>query len=324
MRRISDSPKGMMALMLVFLVSLTGCSRQDFYETAMAYERNAAGLVEARIEVDGRQIAYLHNETPRDGDTLVLLHGFAANKENWLRMAAHLTDSYNVYAIDLPGHGESDQDLDRDYSIEAQVGYVNQILDALDLGRIHMVGNSMGGAITALYAATYPDRVITATLLDPAGVFQYDSELVSLVLDGKNPLIVSEPGDFERLVDFALEQKPFVPWPIYSVMEDRALARQEINQRIFLQIRDSGYQPAFRDALSAITSPVLIVWGKQDRVIDYRNADVFAEHIDRSRKVLLDNVGHAPMIEVPDETAELVTDWIKTSAQEASSLAAQP
>lgn len=306
-------PTGFGMSILVIVVLLAGCSRQDLYDAAMAHERNAAGLVEASIDVDGRTIAYLHNATPRDGDTLVLVHGFAANKENWLRMAGHLTGTYNVYAIDLPGHGKSDRDLESDYSIKAQVGYMNAILDALGLDQVHMVGNSMGGAITALYAATYPDRIITATLLDPAGIFEFDSELVSRVLDGDNPLIVSKPGDFERLVDFALEQKPFVPWPIYSVMEEEALARKAINEYIFLQIRDSGYQPAFRNTLGSITAPVLVIWGKEDRVINYRNADVFAERIPRARKALLEDVGHAPMIEVPAKTARLVKDWIETS-----------
>ncbi|WP_148864312.1 alpha/beta fold hydrolase [Marinobacter fonticola] len=313
MHRLTLRFKGIVTL-LVLLVWLSGCSRQDLYDAAIAYERNAAGLVEASIVVDGRTIAYLHNKTPQEGRALVLLHGFAANKAHWLRMARYLTGTYNVYAIDLPGHGDSSQAPDGDYSIEAQTGYVNAILDALGLGQVHMVGNSMGGAITALYAARYPTHLDSATLLDPAGVLEYDSEFVSLVREGNNPLIVREPGDFERLVDFTLEQEPFVPWPIYSVMEDRALAREAINERIFLQIRDFGYQPAFRDALNSITAPVLIVWGKKDRVINYRNAEVFAERITRSRKVILDNVGHAPMIEVPEETAKLVADWIERSS----------
>lgn len=289
---------------------LTGCSRQALYDAAMEHERSAAGLVEADLEIAGRRIAYLKNEEPNSGADIVLLHGFGANKENWLRMAAELTDQYNVYAIDLPGHGASNQDLDRDYSIRAQTGYMKDILDALSLNQVNMVGNSMGGAITARFAATYPDRIITATLLDPAGVFEYDSELVDRVRNGENPLIVTQPGDFEKLVDFALEKKPFVPWPIYSVMEEKALANATINQHIFAQIRDSGYQPAFRQALETIRAPVLIVWGREDRVINVRNADVFDARIPRSKKIILDGIGHAPMVEVPERTAALVRDFI--------------
>ncbi|MAA67120.1 MAG: alpha/beta hydrolase [Alteromonadaceae bacterium] len=301
----------LLAILLIAAGLLSGCSRQEIYEAAMRYERSSAGLVPDTISVDGRTIAYLHNEDMHDGDTIVMLHGFAADKENWLRMAAELTDQYNVYAIDLPGHGASNKDLDRAYGISDQVGYVKDILDALQLSQVHMVGNSMGGAITALYAATYPDRIKTATLLDPAGIFEYDSELVGLVLKGENPLVVSKPGDFEKLVDFALEKKPFVPWPIYSVMEQKAIANHAINQHIFLEIRDSGYQPEFRDSIENIRAPVLIVWGKQDRVINYRNADVFSARIPHSQKVILDGVGHAPMIEVPEQTATMLRRFIE-------------
>ncbi|WP_203142876.1 alpha/beta fold hydrolase [Marinobacter mangrovi] len=297
--------------LLVSILLLSGCSREAIYDAMLAHERKAAGLLDAQIEVDDRTIAYLHNEYPVDGPTLVLLHGFAANKENWLRLSRELTDHYNVYAIDLPGHGASDKDLNRDYTIGAQAGYVKAILDALDLQRVHMVGNSMGGAITAQFAATYPDRVASATLLDPAGVMTYDSELVERVKAGDNPLIVEQPGDFEKLVDFALEQKPFVPWPIYSVMEDRALANRAIHHRIFEQIENSGYDTAFRDRLASIRAPVLIVWGRDDRVIDYRNADVFETRIPNARKVILDHVGHAPMIEVPEQTARLIRHFIE-------------
>lgn len=301
----------LIATLLLAAGLLSGCSRQEIYQAAMSYERSSAGLVSDTISIDGRTIAYLHNEEARDADTIVMLHGFAANKENWLRMAAELTDDYNVYAIDLPGHGGSNKDLDRAYSLNDQAGYVKQILDTLKLKQVHMVGNSMGGAITALYAATYPDRIKTAMLLDPAGILEYDSELVELVLKGENPLVVTQPGDFEKLVDFALEKKPFVPWPIYSVMEQKAIANEAINKHIFLAIRDSGYQPEFRDNIENIRAPVLIVWGKEDRVINYRNADVFSDRIPDSQKIILEGVGHAPMIEVPEQTARMLRRFIE-------------
>lgn len=300
-------------LALATLVLLSGCSRQSIYQSALAYERGSAGLEEASLEIDGLTISYLRNGPVAGADTLVMLHGFGANKDNWLRMAGYLTDDYNVYAFDLPGHGDSDKPLDIGYSIADQVGYVNAMLGELDLGPVHMMGNSMGGAITALYAATHPEQVRSAVLFDPAGVFVYESELVERVKAGDNPLIVRQPGDFQRLVDFALEKKPFVPWPIYSVMEERAIANRAVNERIFAAIRDSGYQPAFREALERITAPVLVIWGREDRITDPRNGAVFVERIPNARLELLDGVGHAPMIEVPEHSATLVRDFIATA-----------
>ncbi len=299
--------------LLISALFLSACSRHTLYENAISLERLSVGLEASTVQVDDMTIAYLSNSKPVEGDTVVLLHGFGANKDNWTRLALELTDEFNVYAVDLPGHGDSSKELDLGYRLEDQVEHLSKILAALDIDRSHMMGNSMGGAITALYAATYPEQVHTAVLFDPAGIFEYDSELVGMVLNGDNPLIPTKEGDFKRLVDFALEKKPFVPWPVYDVMEEKAIANREVNEVIFASIQDSGYTPEFREAITHIQAPVLVIWGKEDRVINYRNADIFVEKIPNARKVLMEGVGHAPMIEVPVDSAELFREFLADS-----------
>lgn len=296
--------------LLISTLLLSACSRHTLYDNAISWERSGAGLEKSTVQVDDMTIAYLSNTEVVDGETIVLIHGFGANKDNWTRLARELTDEFNVYAIDLPGHGDSSKALDLGYRFEDQVEHVSKILAALDITEAHMMGNSMGGAITALYAATYPEQVHSAVLFDPAGIFEYDSELVDLVMEGDNPLIPAREGDFKRLIDFALEKKPFVPWPIYDVMEEKAIANREVNEVIFAAIRDTGYEPDFRNAITGIEAPVLVVWGKEDRVINYRNAEVFVDRIPNARMVLLDDVGHAPMVEVPEESAQLFREFL--------------
>lgn len=299
--------------LLIGILLLSACSRQALYDSAISWERSGAGLEQSSIRVGNMTIAYLSNTQPVDGETIVLIHGFGANKDNWTRLARELTDEFNVYAIDLPGHGDSSKALDLGYRFEDQVSHLSKILAALDIGKTHMMGNSMGGAITALYAANYPDQVRSAVLFDPAGIFEYESELVDLVMEGDNPLIPAKKGDFKRLINFALEKKPFVPWPIYDVMEEKAIANRDVNEVIFEAIRDTGYEPDFREAITRIEAPVLVVWGMEDRVINYRNADVFVEQIPDARKVLLEGVGHAPMVEVPDESAQLFREFLAST-----------
>ncbi|WP_029654740.1 alpha/beta fold hydrolase [Marinobacter daepoensis] len=291
-------------LLLIITVLLSACSRQTIYEHAIGWERSGAGLEAAQITVGNLNIAYLRSKEPVEGDNLVLIHGFGANKDNWTRLARELKGEYNIYALDLPGHGDSSKPLDIGYRFEDQVRYVHQTLARLGIEQFHMMGNSMGGAITAVYAATHPEQVQTAVLFDPAGIFEYESELVELVMKGDNPLIPKEEGDFDRLLDFALEQRPFMPWPILGVMEENAIANRDVNEVIFRAIRDTGFEPAFRNTITNIQAPVLVVWGKLDRVINYRNADVFVEAIPNARKALLDGIGHAPMVEAPGKSAE--------------------
>lgn len=304
------SPALPVIALLISALFLSACSRHSLYETAISWERSGAGLEASSVRVSEMTIAYLSNVEPVDGETIVLVHGFGANKDNWTRLARELTNDFNVYAIDLPGHGDSSKALDLGYRFEDQVGHVSKILSALEIDEAHMMGNSMGGAITALYAATYPEQVRSAVLFDPAGIFEHDSELVDLVMDGDNPLIPAKEGDFKRLIDFALEKKPFVPWPIYDVMEEKAIANREVNEVIFTAIRDTGFEPDFRNAITRIEAPVLVVWGKEDRVINYRNAEVFVDRIPDARMVLLEGIGHAPMVEVPEESAQLFREFL--------------
>lgn len=296
--------------LLICTAFISACSRQTLYENVIGWERSRAGLEESSMAVGDLNIAYLSNIEPVDGETIVMVHGFGANKDNWTRLAAELTDEYNVYAVDLPGHGDSSKPLDLGYRFEDQVSHLAKIVEALSIEKTHMMGNSMGGAITALYAASYPGQVRSAVLFDPAGILEYESELVGRVMEGENPLIPTKEGDFRRLIDFVMERKPFAPWPIYDVMEEKAIANREINEVIFAAIRDSGSEQDFRQAIARIEAPVLVVWGLEDRVINYRNADVFVEQIPDARKVLLEGVGHAPMVEVPEESAQLFREFL--------------
>jgi len=304
-------------LLIILTISflLSACSRQGIYETAIGLERASAGLEADTVTVGSLDIAYLRNHQAADGDTIVMIHGFAANKDNWTRLAGHLTADFNVYAIDLPGHGDSSKPLDIGYRLEDQAGYVARILEALSVQDAHIMGNSMGGAITALYAAHYPGKVKSAVLFDPAGILEYESELVDLVMEGDNPLIPKQPGDFERLMDFALEKEPFVPWPIMGVMEEKAIANREVNEVIFAAIRDAGFESDFRDAITRIQAPVLIIWGKEDRVINYQNGEVFEAAIPDARLELMDGIGHAPMVEAPAKSADLFREFIGQPAE---------
>ncbi|MGC8120591.1 alpha/beta fold hydrolase [Marinobacter sp. VGCF2001] len=292
-------------LLMTVVLAVSACSRQSLYDNAIAWERSGAGLEPAQVSIGELDIAYLRSKEPVDGETLVLIHGFGANKDNWTRLAKEFEGQFNIYALDLPGHGDSSKPLNIGYRFENQVRYVHQTMAALGIKRFHMMGNSMGGAITALYAATYPEQVRTAVLFDPAGIMEFESELVERVEAGGNPLIPRQEGDFDRLLDFALEKRPFVPWPIFDVMEEKAIANQAVNEVIFAAIRDAGFEPDFRNAITDIQAPVLVLWGKLDRVIDYRNADVFVEAIPNARKVILDDIGHAPMVEAPARSAAL-------------------
>ena len=312
MTKLTFSGRLIQFLFLFIVLTLSGCSglKYNLYEMAIGHELNKAGLIEKHLDVNGKKIALLESEKTDQKPTLVLLHGFGANKENWLRFARHMTDSYHVVAVDLPGHGESLKDFTLRYGIDDQVRYLNEILTQMNIRSFYLAGNSMGGAIACMYAVTYPDQVRSLVLLDPGGIFDHEGELQKLLKEGKNPLIVQTTGDFKKLMDFVLEEKPFIPWPVSSVLAEKAVKNKAINDKIFEEIQE-GFNDVFKDGIQKITAPTLILWGRKDRVIHVDNASLFEKLIPGSRKMILEDIGHVPMVEIPGKTAEICRNFFK-------------
>ncbi|MFW5824191.1 MAG: alpha/beta fold hydrolase, partial [Marinobacter sp.] len=209
------------------------------------------------------------------------------------------------------GHGESSAATADAYTVEAQADTLAEFLDQLGVKQVDMAGNSMGGGITAYFASRYPERVNSIALFGPAGSDRYPSKLDEALAEGQNPLVVRESGDFDRLMDFVLEKRPFLPWPIADVMEEKAIERRNLNDQIFQAIMSSAKQLDLETILPAIRAPALIVWGREDRVLAPENARVFAKGIDNAQVVLLDGVGHVPMVEVPEASADIWQEFLE-------------
>lgn len=293
--------------------------KQALYDGAMGLEASLSGLQEKQTEISIGTISYYDNGQV-DKPKVLLVHGFAAYKENWLRFARPFKNQYHVVAVDLPGHGKSVSALELDYSLSNQVAWLHEFSQTIGFQQFHMAGNSMGGAITAVYAATHPEQILTATLLDPAGVHQHRSVMQDLIDEGRNPLVVNSHEDFKRLMDFALEQPPFIPWPVTVVSAERAKAMKPVHDKLWFDMsreQDSG----FKALLPKIQAPTLVQWGDQDRVLNYKNAEVFKALIPNAQVHIWPGVGHAPMIEIPSDSAQLMLSHLAGRLSNVASVA---
>ena len=98
-------------------------------------ERSSAGLRQRSTEVDGLHIEYLEGG---QGDVVLLLHGFGANKDNWTRISKHITPHYRAIAPDLPGFGESSRQPDANYTIAAQADRIHALARTLGIKSFHL------------------------------------------------------------------------------------------------------------------------------------------------------------------------------------------
>ncbi|MDH3276148.1 MAG: alpha/beta hydrolase [Gammaproteobacteria bacterium] len=291
-----------LTLFVACLVGLMAAFPEDATRVAFAVERFRSGLEHKSIVMDGETWHYLDGG-PADAPVVLLLHGFAADKDNWTRFSRKLTGQYRIIAPDLPGFGESARQRERDYSVPAQSDWLHDFAATLKLDRFHLGGNSMGGYTAAFYAYRYSSQIESLLLIDNAGITSPNtSEMELAVGRGENPLLTSSAEDFDRLLSFVAYKQPFVPWPAKGVLAQRSFEDSAFNRRIFegyKDARDVGLEPILAD----INQPVLIIWGEFDRVLDISSIDVMRPLLPQAKVVIMQDTGHIPMLERPQETA---------------------
>ena len=284
---------------------------ESLYNIGAGIERSLSGLKARKVRVGGASFAYL--ERADHGETLVLLHGFGTNKDSWLRFVRHLPRQYRILVIDLPGHGDSHFDVESSYAAPALAEQIISILSALDVQTFHLVGHSLGGWVSVLLAAKQPDAVLSLTLMDSAGLVPpLTSDFQHALARGENPLLVGEIEDFDHLLDYVFHKRPMIPWPGKTVLAQQFVARAERNKKIW---RDLEHNPKEVTAsLGSIKSPVLVLWGENDRIIDKSVVARFIRLVPQAISVMISGCGHSPMTERPRETALYVQQFLLNPA----------
>ena len=262
--------------------------------------RKRAGMARKHVEVDGHRMAYFERGVG-EGETVVLLHGFGANKDGWLPYAQFLR-GYHLVIPDLPGFGDSDFDRSKRYGYSEQPARVKSFVDTLGLSSFHLAGNSMGGAIAGIYAATYPGDVKTLLLMDNAAVeMPVESLGLREVQAGRNPLIVRSVPDVDVLFEYVFHRPLPVPKLGRRIFASEGMSRVEANEATFSHIWDD-WTP-LQEVLDRIQAPTLVMWGKQDKIVDVSIVDVMKPKLKNAQVVIYDGCGHLPYLELPKKAA---------------------
>ena len=263
--------------------------------------RRAARLGAKTVVVDGEVWHYLEGG-PAGAATILFVHGFGTDKDSWLLYAREFTRDFRVIAPDLPGFGDSDRHPDRDHSIRAQTERLHTFVTALGLEDFHIAGISMGGHISGLYALSYPELPASLVLMDNAGIdAPGESVLVRAIDTGENPLSASTMDEFEQMIDLITHDPVPIPGIVRRYLFGRAKENFEFNDRVFWRLVDEMRQgeAVLNDRLADIRLPTLIIWGRNDDVIDVSSVDVMTAAIPDVSAVILEDTGHAPTIECP-------------------------
>jgi pimeloyl-ACP methyl ester carboxylesterase len=238
------------------------------------------------------------------GPALVYCHGPWGL--NWDSFLTELAKSFTVYAPEHPGTspGVHDDIYHLDGLWDLVLCY-DELLTALKLEEVALVGHSFGGMVACELAAAVPRRVRRLTLIDPIGFWRDAEPVVNWTLLSPTDM----PAAILRDPTGAAAQRMFGPT---EPPEAAAAARVRLmwamgaTSKFIWPIPDKG----LKKRIHRVTAPTLLIWGKEDRLVPLVYADEFTRRIPGSRLQTVDGAGHAPQVEQPERVARMVREFI--------------
>lgn len=255
------------------------------------------------IDLDG-QLVHLRDVGPRsDRLPIVLLHGTSASLHTWAGWEAELSKTRRVISFDLPGFGLTGPRADGRYGLDDDARFTLAVLDRLQLARVVLGGNSLGGCIAWRVATLAPQRVERLILVDAAGL---PDSIQHLPLGWQ---IARLPG-LGKIVEWLLPRAMVVQGLVTAYADPQRITDEEVDRYFELTLRDGNraalrqrlqqYRPGeHADAVATIRQPTLILWGAKDQVIAPAAAAGFERRIPGSRRVMFETLGHVPQEEDP-------------------------
>jgi abhydrolase domain-containing protein 6 len=276
------------------------------------------------IDLNGKTYYYLDNHR-KDLPTLVLLHGFSDRKGSWLPFITPISKEYRLILLDQLGHGDNEKSFDVSHDFVSQAAFVDEVTKALDLPKFHLVGISMGGGVAGNFAAIYPDKIQSLTLISTAGINDYaqPSKMDSLMLtfktvEEKKELMPLLPHKINRasIADFKeylFYQNLFIPKRIFQVYMKNTVTHRDFYVKVlddFVYTENGRFEQPLNDVLPKITCPVNVIWGKQDPLLNVSCVDVIEKLLPTPPTVtIIDECGHGTIAEKPKETLAAMTQF---------------
>jgi len=305
-----------------------------YYKSDLSREQLSEYVSEESEFVDLPNGANMHyrDEGNPDGPILVMVHGGFGSLQNWDGWVANLKGDYRLISMDLLGHGLTGAYPDQIYTRISERDAIHMLLQKLGVKKYTVAGNSFGGGIALEMTLAYPNEVLGLILVDSEGIPNGEDGYDTSLFSAEDPTAPDDP-DYTQLSWMEKLGSKFIgPAVIRSTMDqmtyNKALLTDEYVNYFGRVNRHKGNRESqilmFRQGLylvsangpqdllprlSELKMPTLVMQGKQDTLVPMRVAETFDENIAISDLAVIDEAGHMPMMEKPEETAQVVRDF---------------
>ena len=269
-------------------------------------------------------------------ENVILIHGLGSNKTSFYETVSALTPQHTVHAIDLPGFGSSSKPLRAPYDAAWFARSVCRFMDAMEIDRAHLVGNSLGGRVAIEVGLREPARVQSLSLLCPSMAWRRRRQFVPLVRLLRPELAAiphSFGGGLVRQQFWSMFSRPERIHPSaadVAVEEFLRTYRSSVNARVafsasarHIYLEEPGGPRGFYTRLRELEPPAMFVWGDEDPLVPLAFSRYVRDALPDARQVVLDQCGHVPQVEHPVDANALVHDFIGHAQASAAERAAK-
>ena len=259
----------------------------------------ASDFTEEFVDVGGSRLQVLKGGS---GEPLLLLHG-AGGSRGWLRYAQELSERFTVYLPSHPGFGTSDRP-EWIESVQDLACFYSWFQEEQGLENVRAIGFSMGGWLASEMVAMSRHSFSKLMLVDAVGIKPQQSEITDI--------FIISPAQITELMFHDPQQAPeydqiFTPAP---TPEQQDLAERDREMAVRVCWKPYMHDPRLPALLARTRCPTRIVWGREDRIVPLECGELYQQAIPGSDLVVIDNCGHAPQIEKPDEFVKIALDFL--------------
>lgn len=285
-------------LLLMALIVLAGIVFWTPDKSRTELENVYGSSKNSYITALGVKIYYQDTGPAKNPIPILFLHGFGSSSHTWDVWAKDLSSEYRVISVDLPGFGLTGEDPSGIYTDQRSVEVIEAFLKELQIPKVVLVGNSMGGKFAWQFAAQYPDQVSKLVLISPDG---YASPGIEYGKKTEIPAIANLYRYFFSKLFLVMNLEPAYANP------------KSLNDDLVNRYHDLMLAPGVRGAilarmqqtvlqdpvpfLSKIQTPTLLMWGEKDAFIPVSNSEDYLKVMPNVTRVILPNIGHLPQEE---------------------------
>jgi len=273
-----------------------------YFNASQYLKEVLAGVDNRSLTVNGVRIHY-EVEGPASGPVVVLIHGLGGRAEDWSNLAPYFARAgFRVYMPDLPGYGRSERPARFSYSVPDEAEVVVGFLDAMGLKQVNLGGWSMGGWVVQIVAARHPERVSRLMLFDSAGIYEKPAWDTNLFMS-------KTPAQLDQLEALLMPDPPpipsFVARDILRITNDHSWVIERA-----LDTMLTG-QDATDRLLPQLKMPVLILWGKEDRITPLEQGQKMHSLVPQSELDVFNGCGHLAPQQCTGEMGPIVATFVR-------------